>query len=111
MPVILQSSANKVRIAPDRVRYLAQTEHLMMAVLDFENGPWAQPDPPHVHPHEQVTYVAEGEVRFFMDGEPTDVKAGDLIAIPGGVPHYIQVLSAHARMVDIFTPIREDFLP
>jgi hypothetical protein len=36
--------------------------------------------------------------------------AGDLFAVPGGVPHSIQLLSATARLVDTFNPIREDFL-
>ena len=47
---------------------------------------------------------------FFMDGEPTHLHAGDLVSIPGGVPHCIQALTPHARLVDVFHPIREDFL-
>lgn len=97
-------------VAPGRTRYMTQTEHLMMVVMDFTDGPASQPDPPHSHPHEQVTYVVEGEVRFFLDGRPSRLKAGDLVSIPGNVPHCIQVLTPRARLVDVFTPIREDFL-
>lgn len=97
-------------IAPGRTRYITYTDHMMMAVIDFNDGPAAQPDPPHSHPHEQVSYVAEGEVIFFMDGQPTHLHPGDLVSIPGGVPHCIQVLTSHARLVDVFNPIREDFL-
>lgn len=110
MGILKQSQAKKVQFASDRTRYINHTDNLMLTVFDFFNGPWAQPDPPHSHPHDQVTYVAEGEVRFFLDGVPTELKAGDTIAIPGGVLHTIQILTPHLRMVDSFTPLRQEFL-
>jgi quercetin dioxygenase-like cupin family protein len=110
MTVIRRNDTTPEPIAPGRARYLAHTDHLMAVVIDFEDGPSAQPDPPHHHPHEQVTYVAEGELLFFIDGEPHKLSAGDLITVPGDVPHTIQLLSARVRLVDTFTPIRADFL-
>ena len=97
-------------IADGRSRYLTSTDHLMMVVVDFDDGPNDQPDPPHSHPHEQVTYVAEGDVIFFLDGQPTRLSPGDLVNVPPDVPHSVQSLSSHVRLVDVFTPIREDFL-
>ena len=92
-------------------RRLIHTSQLMTVVLDVDNGPWPQPDPFHSHPHEQTTYLAEGEVLFLSEGEePKHLRAGDVIAIPSGLPHGIQLLSARARLVDNFNPIREDFL-
>jgi quercetin dioxygenase-like cupin family protein len=82
----------------------------MVVVIDFADGPSAQPDPPHQHPHQQVTYVAEGELYFLIDGEPHHLTAGDLITVPGDVPHSIPLLSARVRLVDTFTPVRADFL-
>lgn len=35
------------------------------SVIDFDDGPTSEPDPPHSHPHEQVSYVSEGEIIFF----------------------------------------------
>ncbi len=98
-------------IAPGRTRYITYTDHLMLVAVDFDDGPAAQPDPPHSHPHEQVTYVAEGEVLFFLEGSPTRLGPGSVVRIPSNVPHSIQTLTGHARLVDVFTPIREDFLP
>lgn len=97
-------------IAPGRTRYLANTDHLMLVVVDFKDGPAAEPDLPHTHPHEQVTYVVEGEVLFFVDGQSTHLKPGDMVAVPSGVPHCIQTLTSYARLLDAFTPVREDFL-
>lgn len=110
MTVVRPAELTPEPIAPGRTRYLAHTEHLMVVVIDFADGPCAQPDPPHSHPHEQVTYVAAGELYFYIDGEPHRLGPGDLITVPGGVPHTIQLLTARARLVDTFTPIREEFL-
>jgi quercetin dioxygenase-like cupin family protein len=93
-----------------RTRYLAHTDNLMMVVADFSGGPAAEPDPPHSHPHEQITYVAEGEVYFFVDGKPVRVGPGDVIAVPSDTPHNIQLLTERARLVDVFHPLRGDFL-
>ncbi len=92
-------------------RRIVQTSQLMTVVIDVDNGPWDAPDPLHSHPHEQITYIAEGEVLYFSEGEtPRRLRAGDLFAVPGGQPHSIQLLSQRARLIDSFTPPREDFL-
>lgn len=97
-------------IAEGRTRYLSHTDNLMMVVIDFTDGPASEPDPPHSHPHEQVTYVAAGELLFFINGEPTRLSEGDMITVPSDAPHTIQLLSSFVRLVDTFTPLREDFL-
>ena len=110
MTVVKRAATTPEVIAAGRTRYLAHSDHLMMVVIDFEDGPQDQPDPPHSHPHEQVTYVAAGDLLFFINGEPQRLTAGDVITVPPDAPHTIQLLSAHVRLVDTFSPIREDFL-
>lgn len=110
MAIVKHDQAARQTIAPGRTRYLARTDRLMTAVIDFSDGPTDAPDPPHSHPHEQLSYVAEGEVLFFLGDERHHLKAGDLFAVPGDVPHSVQLLTAKVRLVDTFTPIREDFL-
>jgi len=98
-------------IGAGRARRIIRPATLMTVVIDFTDVPWPEPDPPHTHPHEQVTYIASGEVLFLREGaSPVRLKAGDLFAVAPGVAHGIQLLSASARLVDSFTPIREDFL-
>ncbi|OIP90881.1 MAG: hypothetical protein COS57_12465 [Syntrophobacterales bacterium CG03_land_8_20_14_0_80_58_14] len=104
------SEAKTFEVKPGRTRRILHTDHLMMVVIDFTDGPAAQPDPPHSHPHEQVTYVAEGEILFFMGDESTRLAAGDVVAVPPDRPHTVQLLTAHARLIDSFTPLRQDFL-
>ncbi len=92
-------------------RRIVHTSQLMTVLLDVGNGPWASPDPYHSHPHEQTTFVADGELLFLVEGDlPRHLRAGDLVAIPSGRPHAMQLLSARARLVDSFNPVREDFL-
>ncbi len=97
-------------IAQRRTRYLAHTYNLMMTVIDFNDGPTSKPDPPHSHPHEQVSYVASGEINFFIDNEPVRLGPGDMFTVPANVPHAVQLLSDDVRLIDAFTPIREEFL-
>ena len=110
MSVVKKNGIEPQTIAPGRTRYLARTDHLMMAVIDFSDGPTTAPDPPHSHPHEQVSYVVAGEILFFMQGEPVRLGPGDIFTVPPDVPHSIQLLTANVRLVDTFYPIREDFM-
>ncbi len=99
------------KFRPGFERRILYTHDLMTVVIDIDNGPWDAPDPYHSHPHEQITYLAEGEILFLAEGqEPQRMTAGDLFAVPSGVPHSIRLLSPAARLVDTFNPIRQDFL-
>jgi quercetin dioxygenase-like cupin family protein len=99
------------KFRPEAERWLIHTENLMAAMLAFTGGPWPQPDPPHSHPHEQISTVLEGVVAFFCpDHAPVRLTVGDLFAVPPNVPHAIQLLSPTAKLVDCFTPLRQDFL-
>jgi quercetin dioxygenase-like cupin family protein len=91
-------------------RRVGHTDNLMIVVIDFHDGPKDQPDPLHSHPHEQVSYVAEGEILVLIDGQQRRMEPGDVFLVPSGKPHSIQQLTEHVRLVDCFTPIREDFL-
>jgi quercetin dioxygenase-like cupin family protein len=99
------------KIAENVERRVGHLDNLMIVVLDFDDGPTPKPDPPHSHPHEQVSYVVEGEIIIFMDGEEKGrLGPGDVFMTPSGIPHNIQRLTKHVRLIDCFTPIREDFL-
>ena len=91
-------------------RRLGHTSKLMMVIFDFDDGPQTEPDPPHAHPHEQVSYVAEGEIFFFLEDECERLGPGDMFLVPPDKPHSIQLLTKHVRLVDCFHPLREDFL-
>jgi quercetin dioxygenase-like cupin family protein len=82
----------------------------MVIEWEFAGGPWEKPDPPHSHPHEQVTYIVEGVILFFHGEEKCQLSTGDMVSVAPEVPHYIQVLSPKVRLIDTFTPLRREFL-
>lgn len=110
MGIIKQSEAAKQTIAEGRTRFLAQTDQLMTAVIDFSDGPTSEPDPPHSHPHEQISYVASGEIIVFIGDDQARLASGDIFTVPPDVPHTIQLLTEDVRLVDTFHPIRDEFL-
>lgn len=110
MAIVRREDVRLTEVGEGRQRYLIHTDHLMAVVLEIEGAPPDEPDPPHAHPHEQITYVAAGAVRFFIDGAPVTLGPGDLITVPPDAPHCIQPLTESVRLVDMFTPLREDFL-
>jgi quercetin dioxygenase-like cupin family protein len=64
----------------------------------------------HSHPHEQVGILLEGKALFTIGGEEKLLTKGDMWRIPGGVKHKVMALEEPTKALDIFTPIREDYL-
>ncbi len=92
-------------------RKIIHTDNLMVVLIDFTDGPWDQPEPFHSHPHEQISYVARGEILFICEGEEEQhLKEGDMFAVKSGLKHTVKLLTKEVRLVDSFNPIREEFL-
>ena len=66
--------------------------------------------PTHSHPHEQVTLVEQGHVRFTIGGDTVVAQPGDVLHFAPGVVHGAATLDEEVVLIDIFSPIREDFL-
>ena len=64
----------------------------------------------HSHDSEQVTYVLDGALRCTIDGEDLVVRAGEVVVIPSGVAHQIEVLD-DTLVIDTFSPARTDWSP
>ena len=43
--------------------------------------------PEHSHPNEQITYILEGALKFWIDGKEIVVNAGEVLTIPPNMPH------------------------
>ena len=64
--------------------------------------------PLHAHPHEQVSFVVEGEFELTIAGETKVLKPGVVAVIPPDVKHSgIAITECH--LIDIFYPVREDY--
>ncbi|MDI6824311.1 MAG: cupin domain-containing protein [Bacillota bacterium] len=67
--------------------------------------------PMHTHPHEQVGMVYAGQAVLRIGDEERIVRQGDFYCIPANVPHGDTCLGDEPFvMLDIFYPIREDFI-
>lgn len=87
-------------------RILAYTDGLMCVENRFEAGAEGAL---HSHPHTQITYVLSGAFAFTIDGETHTVRTGDTLLKTNGVEHGCVCLEAGA-LLDIFSPMREDFI-
>jgi quercetin dioxygenase-like cupin family protein len=65
----------------------------------------------HAHAHEQITLVERGTVRFTVAGEDRLSSAGDILHFPSHCEHGATMLGEEVVLIDIFSPVREDFLP
>ncbi len=66
--------------------------------------------PRHAHPHEQTGCLVNGHLRLTIGPETRDLRPGDSWCIPGGVQHEAVAL-ADTVAVEVFAPVREDYLP
>lgn len=94
----------------DRIgRRMITAERAMLTHVYLDRGAVV---PMHSHENEQITYVLEGALRFWIrdeDSEPIDVRAGEVLVLPSWVPHKAVALE-DTLDVDIFTPPRQDWL-
>ncbi|MEP6703415.1 MAG: cupin domain-containing protein [Acidobacteriota bacterium] len=95
------------RIAEGIDRQMIVGRHIMICRLRFDAFLIT---PAHRHPHEQMTLVMQGRVKFTLDTEERIVSAGDILHFPSNHWHGATMLDEEVVLIDIFSPIREDFL-
>ena len=64
----------------------------------------------HSHPHEQMGMLLEGELTFTIGDEQRTLRPGQMWRIPGGVPHTAVAGDQPVKALDVFHPIRDDYL-
>ena len=66
---------------------------------------------PHSHHHEQIIYIVEGVCDVIVGNESARMCSGDMVRIPSNVKHDLRVVGDKPVVdLDVFTPIREDYL-
>ena len=99
----------KEKVTDQIGRKLVTGQGMMLAQVFLAKGAIV---PRHQHHNEQLTYILEGGLRFWLgeDGKETiDVMAGEVLHIPSNVWHKAEALE-DTLDVDVFTPPREDWL-
>ena len=65
--------------------------------------------PEHSHHNEQLTYIVEGALKFWIDGQEIVVNAGEVLCIPANMPHKAEAMEDTVDL-DVFTPPRADWI-
>ncbi len=106
MKAVDWSQVEVVRMNERITRQLITGKHAMLARFFLAKGAVI---PEHQHESEQFSQIISGELKFiFRDGEVV-VGGGEVLYIPSGVPHAAEALSDTVA-VDVFSPIRKDWL-
>jgi quercetin dioxygenase-like cupin family protein len=95
------------RPAPGIERQMVVGDHLM--ICRFRFAPLLV-TPEHTHRHEQMSLVVSGRVRFFVEGVERIASPGDVLHFPPHSLHGATMMDEEVVLIDIFTPVREDFL-
>ncbi len=99
----------KERLSDVLDRKLITGDRMMLAHVYLKKGAVV---PQHSHENEQITYILEGGLRFWIgadESEVIDVLAGEVLHIPSHVPHKAEALQ-DTLDVDVFSPPRQDWL-
>jgi quercetin dioxygenase-like cupin family protein len=65
--------------------------------------------PEHSHPNEQISFILEGALKFWIDGREIVVNSGEVLTIPPNMPHKAEALEDTVDF-DIFDPPRADWM-
>ncbi|NMC14853.1 MAG: cupin domain-containing protein, partial [Chloroflexi bacterium] len=65
--------------------------------------------PSHHHPHEQVGIVLNGELDFYIENEYRHLHQGEIYIIPSNIEHKVICSAQPAQVLDIFSPVREEY--
>jgi quercetin dioxygenase-like cupin family protein len=98
----------KEELKPDLHRRLIPAERMTLGHVYLDKGCVV---PKHAHENEQLTYILEGTLRFWLgddEAEMLDIHAGEVLHIPAQVPHRAEALEDTLDL-DVFSPPRADW--
>ena len=81
-------------------------ERGMLNLIEFEPGAVV---PLHSHPHEQLGIVLRGMQALVVDGVARELQPMEGYVLPGGVEHSAYCGPEGALVLDVFSPVREDY--
>jgi len=87
-------------------RQLIVGQNIMLARVLLKKGCVV---PEHSHPNEQVTFILEGALKFWIDGREIVVNTGEVLTIPSNMPHKAEAVEDTVDL-DVFYPPRADWM-
>jgi quercetin dioxygenase-like cupin family protein len=90
-----------------KLKTLVYGDRTLLTEFQLEKGSLL---PKHAHPQEQTGYLVSGRIRLTIGDENFKVDPGDSWCVPSNVEHQAEIL-ADSVAVEVFSPVREDYLP
>ncbi len=87
-------------------RHFVVGQNIMVARVLLKKGCVV---PEHSHINEQVTYILEGALKFWIDNQEIVVRAGEVLTIPPHMPHKAEAMEDTVDL-DVFNPPRADWM-
>jgi len=94
-------------LAGIRLKTLVYGDKTLFAEFRMESGSNL---PSHSHLHEQTGYLVAGRLRLTIGRQTFEVEKGDSWCIPGNTDHSADILEDSVA-IEVFSPVREDYLP
>lgn len=93
----------------DKIEMRTRTygEKTLMSEFRLEKGAQL---PRHSHPHEQIGYLVSGQMQLTIGIETFLVEPGDSWCIGSDVEHEA-IAQEDSLAIEVFSPLREDYLP
>jgi len=92
-------------IVPGITGYYAHGDKHTLGYVELKKGSVV---PEHHHPHEQITYILEGQLNMVIGGQPCLLTQGMYHIIPSDTPHSAVAIT-DCTVIDTFSPTREDY--
>lgn len=91
-----------------RRKIIGHTPNLLAAMVRFEQNAVGAV---HGHEaHEQIAYVLAGAFEVEVEGEKRILRKGDAFVVPRNTQHGVVALEPDSRLLDMFSPRRDDFI-
>jgi quercetin dioxygenase-like cupin family protein len=90
-----------------RRKTLVYGDKMLLTEFKLEGGKTL---PMHAHPQEQTGYLVSGHIILTIGGKPHEMKPGDSWSIPGNVEHGAGIIEDSVA-IEVFSPVRKDYLP
>ena len=107
MPFIDITRVKPLEVVPGCRMRTPYGENLMFSYLEMDDGAVV---PLHDHPHEQGGMLLKGKIELTIGDEVRVVEAGSMFIIPPSTPHKAVAVDGPAVVLDVFSPVREDYV-
>jgi len=106
MPFINIDDYEPIELAPGARARTPYGENVMLSYLELDEGAVI---PPHRHPHEQAGMLLVGRMELTIGEQTRQCEPGEMFIIPPNTLHAAKPLDGPATVLDIFSPVREDY--